>query len=142
VKEKMETAALLRQATTGRTIASADNDNSTAHGGKSFKMAFCEVFGCSSERYETKVFWRCLYLHSLPLAIICCVICPSIFAKDRQLISTVANLSEMRELMAEADSFASEIRMDRKILRHRLYLRISGRKLVKLAASVFRDTTK
>jgi hypothetical protein len=139
VKEKVDTAGLSEQSTTGRRTSAADTDKSKPVSGLSFKMAFCAAYHCPPERYESKVFWRCLYLHSLPLALVGYVFFPSLFAQDRQLISAVADLSEMRELMAEADSFASENRMNRSILRHTLYLRISGRKLVKLAAAVFRD---
>jgi len=35
---------------------------------KTFKEAFCERFKCPPERYEQKVFLRCLYRHALPVA--------------------------------------------------------------------------
>ncbi len=102
-----------------------------------FKEAACAYFRCSDEQYEVRIFWHCLYRHAIPFAWLIRRICPRFFHQDLVLIHDLERATSARAVREEVIGFLSLNRMARKTIRNRFRLRISGKKVIKLASFLF-----
>ncbi|MCX8089836.1 MAG: hypothetical protein N3I86_02725 [Verrucomicrobiae bacterium] len=105
---------------------------------KTFRDAVCERFGIPPERYAHEVFWRCVFPSTrLPVRLLSRVH-PAYFRQDLELIESVADCTSASEVRSELNNFRYYYPI-RGFGRRVLHLRISGQRLVELAALVFRD---
>ena len=104
---------------------------------QSFREAVCERFGIPPERYTEEVFWRCVFPWTLLLVRLLWWLRPAWFRQDLELIESVADCTSVAEVRAELNSFRYYHR-PRGFGRRVLHLRISGQRLMALAALVFR----
>jgi hypothetical protein len=102
---------------------------------KNFRDSFCERFNCPPEAYEKRVFWRCLYRRSLPLAAVVYALKPKFFELDFQTIRQLGVTRSSQEFRAELETFRYEYRMNGGFLRQ-LRLRISGKRMIALLRDV------
>jgi hypothetical protein len=102
---------------------------------KTFRESFCERFGCAPDAFESRVFWRCLYRRSLPLAMLVYAVKRSYFALDFQTIRQLAVVRTDQEFRAELEAFRYEYRMRGRLFQG-LRVRISGKRLIALLREV------
>jgi hypothetical protein len=109
---------------------------------RTFKAAFCEMYQCPPDRFTRAVFWRCLYPQAVPVAALFCFFVPVLFAADLRLIAAIGELRQIRDLNAEVARFSSDLRLNQQAIGRALCLRVSGRKLLKLAGFVLSETER
>jgi hypothetical protein len=102
---------------------------------KTFRESFCERFSCPPENFEKRVFWRCLYRRSLPLAWLASLLHRHHFDLDMQTIRQLGVCRSPQEFRAELESFRYEYRTRGGLLR-RLRVRVSGKRLIGLLAEI------
>jgi hypothetical protein len=102
---------------------------------KTFRESYCERFGCPAEAFENRVFWRCLYRRSLPLAWLVHLLNRPHFELDRQTIRQLGVTRSPQEFRSELEAFRYEYRMRGGFLRQ-LRVRVSGKRLVALLREV------
>lgn len=103
---------------------------------KTFRDAVCERFGVPLERYRWEVFWRCVFPSArLPVELLM-RLNPDYFREDFDLIESVAECTSASEVRSELNNFRYYYPI-RGFGRRVLHLRISGQRLVELAALVF-----
>jgi len=102
---------------------------------KTFRESFCERFGCPPEEYEKRVFWKCLYRRSLPLAVLVHMFKRPFFNLDLQTIRQIGFARNTQEFRTELENFRYDYRMQGGLLRL-LRVRVSGKRLMALLRSV------
>ena len=105
---------------------------------KNLQTAFCERYGCVPEEFEAKVFWRCLHRHALPVARVIWLCNREFFNPDLQAIRLLGSARSARELLAEVNSFRDDYPSRSRFLRESLRIRISGKRLLRLAGAILR----
>ncbi len=106
---------------------------------KTFRDLFCEVHDCPVEDYETKVFWRSLYPHTLLVAWLIRHVAPRFFRLDFQTIQRVGLATDSGEFNQDLDRFHFLNRYNADTIRAMWRLRISGKKLIRLRARLRRQ---
>ncbi len=101
-----------------------------------FQTACCRLFGCPADDYEEAVLRACLYRHARLLRPLLTWLRPDFFAEDLALIRALATATDRRTAQAEFAGFTVRNRVGGGV-RQRLRLRLSGQKLVDLAALLF-----
>ena len=102
---------------------------------RTFRDAVCERFGIAPERYEQEVFWRCVLPSTRWLVRLLWRMRPVYFRQDLELIESVADCTSVSEVRSELNSFRYYYR-PRGFGRRLLHLRLSGQRLLRLAAQV------
>lgn len=105
--------------------------------GRNFRQAYCEKFGCLPADYANKVFWRCLYPHARLLAPLLLWLNKGYFELSFQTIHELGETANYNDFKAELDGFTLANRNARSLLRKRLRVRVSGRRLMALQAAVW-----
>lgn len=100
---------------------------------KEFRNAFCERFNCRRPEFEGKVFWRCLYPHAVPIAKLIMLVDSDYFQEDFEAIRHLGNASTVADVLAEVNSLHDNYRAHSKFFREVLRIRISGKRLLRLA---------
>jgi hypothetical protein len=102
----------------------------------SFVDLYCDKFDCSPEKFEESVFRQCLYPHAVQLVSIISGLNPRYFNADLELIRQVKFLNKADEVSLEIQRFRYH---DKRTggLRRWLKARVSGRRLLTLARSLF-----
>ncbi|MEI7731641.1 MAG: hypothetical protein WCO56_18855 [Verrucomicrobiota bacterium] len=85
------------------------------------------------------MFWRCLYTHARIPARILWVVRPKIFADELDLIEVVGTAESFAELSRELASHRYHY-PPRDFFRRELAIRVSGKKLARLASKVMGQT--
>ncbi len=104
---------------------------------QSFREAFLEKYKGTPESYESRVFWRCLYRHAVPLAGLIYLFDRGFFSVDFQTIRQLGQARSPDEFRQEVDAFAYQNRRHGGMLRTRLRIRVSGQRLMSLLTEVF-----
>jgi len=104
---------------------------------KSFKEAFCDKYQCPAELYEKKVFWRCLYRHALPAAALIFWCKPDFFREDFDLIREIDQMRSPDVFRSELNFFYGRNMRDKNWIRRAFYIRLSGKRLLKLKGLLF-----
>jgi hypothetical protein len=103
---------------------------------KCFRELFCEQQNCLPEAYEIRLFWACLRPHTVPLAKLLWAFNRRRFRSDLELLRRVGNTTTTRALKNELEDYR-HTHPPRGLLRKHLRVRVSGRMLLKLGASLF-----
>ena len=104
----------------------------------SFQEKFCDAHHCTPEDFKRRVFWRCLRRHALPFAPILLLFKPGYFYCDWELITAAGCALSLNTVQAEIGEFFCDTR-NRGWWRRRLEIRVSGRRLSRLAAAYLAD---
>ena len=98
---------------------------------KTLRDAFCRKQACSDEDFLRRAFWRTLYPQAWPLALLAGHRAER-FSADRALIAYCGRLTSLHQIDAELAEFSALV--NRSFVRRSCRLRVSGRRLKKLAA--------
>lgn len=98
-----------------------------------FRSLAAAHFHCAPEAVEKAVFRHCLYFRA---RFVSWLLPRGAFAEDWQLIRAVAGTKSLEELVTVVNRFR-DVRPDEESLMHLFKLRISGKKLIRLADEVF-----
>jgi len=101
-----------------------------------FKTAFCSRFEHPQEHFEQRVFWNALHPEAKPLAWLIRWLRPNFFASDLDCIRSIATAESKGEVRAIINSLQYDPTFKKGFIRGRLRIRISGRRLTRLAARV------
>jgi len=108
---------------------------------KSFREAFCERFNCAPERYERRLFWRCLCRHALPLAVFIRwfdrQFYMDVFKEDFEFIREIGSVNSPDVFQVEVDRFYGRNVRDKSWIRGTMSVRVSGKRLLKLKRRLF-----
>jgi len=102
---------------------------------ETLKEAFCRRFGCATEDFNREIFMRTVY----PVArwwARCGGYRSDRFVLDRALVAYCGTLKSLKEIDGELKEYAS-YRENGKFLRRTFRVRLSGRRLRRLAAECF-----
>ncbi len=104
-----------------------------------FRRLFGERFGCADSEYTERALEMCLYPQARFVAPLLRRLLPHFFARDLQFLEYLGKAPNMSEAEAEVRIFSQTNQVHRGFLRHRLRLRVSGRRAARLAAQTFRE---
>jgi hypothetical protein len=91
-----------------------------------------ETHGCPLEAFETRLFWRCLHRRALPWSALLYRVNPGFFEPDFRTIGQLGLARSFEEFGQEVNSFRSDNRRHGGLVRRRLRVRFSGRRLMEL----------
>lgn len=107
-----------------------------------FKDRVIQKLGCAPEAYEKAVFRHCLHSHAVLLAQIFYWLSPGMFEKDMYLIQRSATAKTVEEVCDHVKSFRHIHNNEHERVFHDLLnIRVSGRKMIRLAEQVLEDQT-
>ena len=101
-----------------------------------FREAYCERFQVDADDFAESVLWRCHHRRSLPLGKLIWRINPEFYDMDFELIRTLAECTTLEDFRTEVSDFRyhhHNFGFGRKLL----HVRLSGQRLVDLAAKLF-----
>lgn len=98
--------------------------------------AFCARQNCPPTQYQERAFRLCLYTHAVPVAFVLYRLSSKLFREDRDVIQQVGLAHDLEEVDAALSDFHYINHARRHWLRTGLKIRISGRKVRLLAASL------
>jgi hypothetical protein len=104
---------------------------------REFKSLFCQRFGCLNEDYEETLFWKCLHRHAIPFALILRKIDPEFFREDFDFIRELGHATSRDEVIGELNRFYGRNVRDQSWTRKHLFIRISGKRVLKIQRQVF-----
>jgi hypothetical protein len=102
-----------------------------------FRKLFCELEKCADDRFEKVVFWKALRRRTLPVAWILHLLNPVRFSLDFDIIRQVGSATSYYEVEAISNSLRFDYGGDNKFFRRVLGVRLSGRRILRLANTVF-----
>ena len=112
-------------------------DQRVARNMKTFREAVCERLDISPEAFEEEVLWRCFFPHTVVLGKILWLLKAAHFDEDLEMIREVAGCVSVSQVCAELNDFRYHHPL-RGLPRRFLRVRVSGQRLVELAALVLR----
>jgi hypothetical protein len=101
-----------------------------------FKSAFCARYESSQENFEQRVFWNAMHPEAKPVALLIRCLRPNFFASDLDCIRSIAAAESKQEVRAIINSLQYDPAFKKGFFRGFLRVRISGRRLMSLAAKV------
>lgn len=114
------------------------NEQSSTPGKLNFRSAFCERFKCGEEVFEEKLLWCCLPPTAKPVAFVVELVNPTFFAGEFEIIRAVGEATDLEDIVAEANKLHDTLHLRKGFLRGTLRVRASGRRLVKVASSIWK----
>ena len=101
-----------------------------------FKTAFCDRFAHPQVNFEKEVFWNALHPEMRPVAFLIRKLWPGFFHSDLDCIRSIANAESKQEVRAIIASLHYDPKFNRGFIRRVLRVRISGRRIMRLAGRV------
>jgi hypothetical protein len=101
-----------------------------------FKTAFCARFEYQQEHFEKRVFWNAVHPEIKIVAFLIRCFRPSFFRSDLDCIRSIAAAETKEEVRAIVRSLRFDPNFNRGFLRGFLRVRISGRRLTRIANNV------
>lgn len=101
-----------------------------------FKTAFCSRFAHPQAHFEKAVFWNALHPEMRPVAFLIRSLRPSFFHSDMDCIRSIAHAESKQEVRAIIASLQYDPKFNHGFFRRVLRVRISGRRIMRLAARV------
>ena len=95
-----------------------------------FKDAYCAAHECAADRFESKVFWRCLRRHALPVAGLLRLRYPDFFQADFEAISAIGRAISEGELQVLVAEFENLRLVERGLLHATFQIRLSSVRLM------------
>ena len=104
---------------------------------KDLRTLFCEQLGCPAAEYEERIFSACLYRHAALVAKMARFLKTQLFETDFMMLRYLGDATSPQAVTAELAAFQDGNRACPNFLRNGLKIRISGRRVARLAQSVF-----
>ena len=104
---------------------------------KDFRTLFCEQFDCTQTEYEERAFRACLYRRARPVARLARSLRKSCFGLDFTLLRYLGDTRSLEEVRVELAAFKDANNARPHFFRNALRIRISGRRVARLARRVF-----
>lgn len=97
-----------------------------------FAELYCRHYGVAAKNFERSMFWRCLHRRAWPLVAVVRIFNRDYFAPDMELIRDLGRRTQATSLTEDIADYHSHP-MNVGVLRHRLRIRISIRRVSKEA---------
>ncbi len=104
---------------------------------KTFLEAWNQAHPQTSVTFEEDVFWRTLYPHAILFSWVMWRLWPAYFARDLDFIRRLSSVTSANEMRFEIDNFRYQ-NPEYGLLRGRLRLRVSGKRVLHLAKRMMR----
>jgi hypothetical protein len=104
-----------------------------------FRQLFSEQSGAAPDQFERKLFYKCLFRHALPFAWMLEKLSPNFFREDFEMLRDVATARNTEEVICELNRFFGRNARDKSFLRPTFYLRISGKRVLRIYRSLTRE---
>jgi hypothetical protein len=114
------------------------NQPQAVSGQESFRAAYARHFGCAEEVFEEKLFWQCLSPLARPVATLADLVTPTFYNPDFDCLRLVGDALDMDEIRVEANKLREAWHLRKGLVRGLLRARLSGRRLIAIAESVWR----
>ena len=101
-----------------------------------FKTAFCARFEYRQEHFEKHVFWDAVHPAIKAVAFIIGFFRPSFFRSDLDCIRSIATAETKEEVRAIVSSLRFDPNFNRGFFRGFLRVRVSGRRLTRIAGKI------
>lgn len=105
-----------------------------------FRQLFSEKWGISADQFERKLFRKCLFRHAVPFAWLLQKWNTDFFREDFDMLRDVASARNTEEVICEVNRFFGRNARDKSILRTTFYLRISGKRVLRVYRALVRET--
>ena len=103
-----------------------------------FRNLFANYADCNPDEVDRKIFWRVIYLHAIPAALIIRIFAPHYFRLDLETIDRVCQTMDGREFARDLDRYRFLNGEAHSLMRSFFLIRISGKKLIHLRRKVER----
>jgi hypothetical protein len=103
---------------------------------QNFKTAFCTRFEYPQEKFEKHIFWNAIHPEMKPLAFLIDRFRPDFFRNDLDFIRSLATAETKQEVRIIVNSLHFDPTFERGFLRGFLRVRISRRRLTRIAGEV------
>jgi len=113
------------------------NENGITRPAGKFRADFCAHFKCRDEVFEEKLFWRCLAPHARPLAFVLELTTPSFFLGELEVLRSAGEATDLEDIIAEANKLHDTQHLRVGFIRGVLQVRLSGRRMVKVAEGIW-----
>ena len=107
--------------------------------GADFRQLFCQKYGLAPEQFEQKLFWMCLFRHSLPVVYLFCRWKPEIFREDFDLMREVASCRSRGEVVNDLNRFFGRNRRVGGFWRNICLCRVSGKRVLQLYRGLIQE---
>lgn len=107
-----------------------------------FRQAYCARFGCAEQDFESQLLRRCLPLTSRPLAWLLRLCLPRFFEAELEVVANLGLARSLAEIDFAANELASVPESRTGLLRGVLRQRLSGRRLMAVAAAVWPEESR
>lgn len=97
-----------------------------------FKEAYCAAYRCSPEKFDHRVFWKCVHRRALPLTVVIWAVERRVFQPDLEVIRALGAASSDVELRSVMEEFDNRCMVERSIRRTVFRMRVSGGRLMPL----------
>ena len=104
-----------------------------------FRQLFSQKSGTDADQFERKLFYKCLFRHAVPFAWLLKKMNPDFFREDFEMLRDVATARNTEEVICELNRFYGRNARDKSFLRPLFYLRISGKRVLRLYRSLTRE---
>lgn len=101
----------------------------------SLRTAFCRYAHCEDSAFERVLFWRGLYRHAIPFAVVIRIFAPGFFRDDLDFIRYLAGDGSMEEVNEDIDRFEYGNRVRRHWLRTGLRIHLNPTRIAVMASS-------
>ena len=113
------------------------NQPQAISGGESFRSAYARHFGCAEDVFEEKLFWQCLPRLARPVATLADLVTPTFFNPDLDFLRLVGDARSINDIKDEANRLREASNLRKGFVRNLLRARLSGRRLIAVAAQVW-----
>lgn len=96
-----------------------------------FRQLFCEATGCEPAEFENRMFSMCLFRHATPFSWLIRSR-NEFFREDLEMLRDIASARNTPEVISELNRFYGRNRRDKSILRTRFFIRISGKRVLRM----------
>jgi hypothetical protein len=104
-----------------------------------FRQLFSEKWGVEAEQFEGKLFYKCLFRHALPFVWLLQKCDKNFFHEDFGMLRDVASARNTDEVICEVNRFFGRNARDKSFLRTVLFLRVSGKRVLRAYRELARD---
>jgi hypothetical protein len=98
-----------------------------------FRAAYCARHHCAESAFERRIFWRGLYRHAVPLALLLRLFSPAFFRPDAELITRLAGAGSLAEVNEDIDSYEYGNRVRSNWLRTGFLIRLNSARIRAMA---------
>lgn len=103
---------------------------------ENFQSRYCKKFHCENDEFTFHVLWKIMYPQAVPFARAICLFNKNFFVTDQRIIHQLGVSRSLQEIAQLANDLRQDYRRESRLLRERLRMRISGKRMVELGKTV------